>query len=101
MSSERRFLVMFLPEREDFWSTITAEEGEVIRAHYEALVRLHDEGVLEFAGRDHGAKYGVAIFKVDSEEEVRTIMADNPALVAGLLRIEVNPYNLALDAKPS
>lgn len=92
---------MFIPLRDDFWKTITPAEETVIRGHYEALALLQDAGSLEFAGRSQDARYGLAIFRMESEQAVRDAFADNPAVVAGLLRIEVSPYNLALDERPS
>ncbi len=96
----RRFIVTFVPLRDGFWSRLTPEEGEVIRSHYEHLVALHDAGKLEFAGRSEDAKYGVAIFRVDSEDEVRACLSDNPSITGGLMRIEVQPYLLSLDDEP-
>ena len=81
--------------------TLTPEEAEVIRGHYEELAALQEEGKLEFAGRSQDAQFGLAIFRMDSEAEVRAAFEHNPAIVAGLLSIEVRPYNLALDRDPT
>ena len=98
--TDQRFMVMLIPCRDDFWQTLSAEEQVVIRAHFEAMVALHDEGTLEFAGRDQDAKFGVAICCGDSEQHVRDALGKTPAIAGGLLRIEVSPYKLALDESP-
>lgn len=94
-------MVWFIPLRDDFWATLTPEEGAVIRMHYEALAVLMDQGKLEFAGRPHDASQGMAIMRADTAAEVEDMFVGNPAIEGGLLRIEVKPYNLALDADPN
>lgn len=98
--NERRFMVLLHPCRADFWATLKPSEAEVIRAHYERLSALQDAGQLEFGGRAKGDEYGFLILRMPSRERVQAAFADNPAIVAGLLRLEIQPYNLALGADP-
>ncbi len=92
-----RFLVLLHPCRDDFWTTLTPEETEVVRAHYERLAALQDAGLMEFGGRSKDNRYGLLILRMPSADSVREVFADNPAVRAGLLRVEVQAYNLSLD----
>ena len=40
---------------------------------------------------------GMAIFDVESEEEVREILSNDPAAISGLYETEVHPYKVVLE----
>lgn len=99
-ATARRFMVLLHPCRPDFWATLSPEEQATIVVHYEHLEALQERGAVEFGGRAQDDSYGFLILTLDSEEAVREAFQDNPATTGGLLRLEIQPYQLALDDQP-
>jgi uncharacterized protein YciI len=44
------------------------------------------------------SSFGIIIFRADSEEAARRIVADDPAVRGGVMRAELYPYRIALMA---
>jgi uncharacterized protein YciI len=86
------FWVVFRPCRPDFHSTMTEEEQRVLVGHLESLAALEEQKKLPFAGRAADRSYGVAVFEVSGIEELRAILAENPACRAGVLTAEIQEY---------
>jgi uncharacterized protein len=64
------------------------------RAHLDNISRLSDEGKLVVAGPflDDGDIRGIYIFKVDSVEEAEALVKTDPAIKAGSLTMELQPW---------
>jgi uncharacterized protein YciI len=83
----------------------TPEEERIVGDHYSYLKKLTDQGVVILAGRTLNtdeSSFGIIIFRADSEEAARRIVADDPAVRGGVMRAELFPYRIALmeDQRP-
>jgi uncharacterized protein YciI len=79
----------------------TPEEERIVGDHYSYLKELTDQGVVILAGRtlnNDESSFGIIIFRADSEEAARRIVADDPAVRGGVMRAELYPYRIALMA---
>jgi uncharacterized protein YciI len=77
----------------------TPEEERIVGDHYSYLKKLTDQGVVILAGRTLNtdeSSFGIIIFRAESEEAARRIVADDPAVRGGLMRAELYPYRIAL-----
>ncbi|QQX82539.1 hypothetical protein JK628_11915 [Shewanella sp. KX20019] len=73
----------------------TEEEAKALQAaHMENIGRLADEGKLVLAGPfiGDGEVRGIYIFDVTSVEEARALTATDPAIEAGSLIMELQPW---------
>jgi uncharacterized protein YciI len=77
----------------------TPEEERIVGDHYSYLKGLTDRGVVILAGRTLNtdeSSFGVVIFRTDSEEAARRIVADDPAVRGGVMRAEFFLFRIAL-----
>lgn len=77
----------------------TPEEDEIVGQHFAYLKDLTEKGVMILMGRTQTADestFGIAIFEAENEEAARTIMENDPAVVAGVMRATLYPYRVAL-----
>jgi uncharacterized protein YciI len=85
------------PLRDNFAATMTSEEEEVWRVHFERLRRLLDEGVMVLVGPTLGPiNTGIAIFEAPDEEAARRIMEEDPTIAGGHARGELRPFRISL-----
>jgi len=85
------------PPRENFAATMTPEENEVWRIHFERLQRLLREGVMILVGPTLGAvNTGIAIFEAPDEAAARRIMEEDPTIAGGYARGELRPFRVSL-----
>jgi uncharacterized protein YciI len=85
------------PPRENFAATMTPEENEVWRVHFERLQRLLREGVMILVGPTLGAvNTGIAIFEAPDEAAARRIMDEDPTIAGGYARGELRPFRVSL-----
>jgi len=89
------FLIIKKP-RENFIETMTEEEGEIMSAHFAYLKQKLSEGKLILAGPVTTGDFGVSILEVESEEEARDIMNNDPAVIAGIMNPTLYPYRVSL-----
>jgi uncharacterized protein YciI len=83
----------------------TPEEAQAVSEHFIFLERLTAEGILLLAGRTQNSDFsafGIAIFRAESEEAARKLMAEDPVVQRRVMRAEIYPYRIALlgDATP-
>lgn len=79
----------------------TARTWEIIEEHTRFLDDLGKEGVLIFAGRtdfEPGDQrlFGIALLKAANLESAEAVLADDPAVVAGIQKAEIYPFSLGL-----
>ena len=75
------------------------EEDEIVGRHFAYLKDLTEKGVMVLVGRTQTADestFGIAIFEAENEEAARTIMENDPAVVAGVMHATLYPYKVAL-----
>jgi uncharacterized protein YciI len=73
----------------------TAWERNIIAAHRSYLRMLADRGQLVFTGISEGPTRmdGVLVVEVASEEEARRLMENDPFVLAGLVRAELERFH--------
>ena len=77
----------------------TPEEKAIVSEHFARLEALTEQGVTLLVGRtqdDSPRTFGVVIFQVESEEQAREVMNNDPAVVKGIMRAELFPFRIAL-----
>lgn len=78
---------------EDTWRTI--------QIHADFLDSLGREGILIFAGRTlrppgHPQLFGIAVFYAPTRKDAEWLMQRDPAVVAGIQRMEVIPFSMGI-----
>jgi uncharacterized protein len=77
----------------------TQEESQAVAEHFSYLQGLASEGRLFMAGRTlltDERTFGIALFAAASDEEARRVLADDPAVLRGVMRGEVYPFRTAI-----
>jgi uncharacterized protein YciI len=80
----------------------TPEEAETVSRHFAYLKDLIEKGVMLIVGRTQNKDentFGIAIFEAEDEAAARQIMANDPAVLAGVMRATLYPYKVALIRK--
>ncbi len=92
-----RWTILFLLRRKDAPKLDEATEDTVQDAHLAYLAKLHADGQLLAAGPVRGRPgaevAGVCIFRCDAEES-RSLVEADPAVRAGLYRIDVVSWSV-------
>jgi uncharacterized protein YciI len=100
MADKKQF-VCFLklkPELLDLRNWTEVEE-KIVDTHFVKLQDLLKEGRLVLAGRTLNMDpkgCGIVILEVDTEEEARELMENDPAVKEGIMTAELFPYRVAL-----
>jgi uncharacterized protein len=96
---KKYFALYLLPSRPDFAQTMTDEERAIMMSHVVYWKNLMDHGkVLAFGPvLDPEEIYGLGIISVDSEEEVKNFISNDPA--AQINRYEYFPMKAVVPAK--
>ena len=77
----------------------TSEEAVIVSLHFDYLSRLVDQAVVVLAGRTlttDERSFGIIIFRAESDVEARSVVENDPAVKAGVMRAELYPYRIAL-----
>jgi uncharacterized protein YciI len=80
----------------------TPEEAETVSRHFAYLKDLTEKGVMIIVGRTQNKDentFGIAVFEAEDEAAARQIMANDPAVLAGVMRATLYPYRVALMRK--
>ena len=99
---KKYFLLKLVAPRPMFPNDMTEVELHVMQAHGDYLKAYVDRGTVIVMGPvlDPAGSWGVAILEVDAEDEVRAIIAQDPAVLSGLgFRYEVYPMLRAVVRK--
>lgn len=81
----------------------TQSESETISKHFAHLQALTEQGVMILVGRTQNADentIGLAIFEAEDESTARKIMESDPAIMGGVMRADLYPYQIALMRNP-
>src|SRR3954465_8699744 len=79
--NKKYFALKLLPSRPDFAQTMTDAERDIMQQHIVYWKKYMEEGVMLVFGPvldPHGA-YGLGIIAVDSEDQVRGLLNNDPA----------------------
>ena len=77
----------------------TLEETAVVTRHFNYLQELTTAGVVILAGRTlntDSSSFGIVIFNADSAAKAEEIMHKDPAVIDGVMRARLYPYQVAL-----
>lgn len=88
-------LIPFLLNQENW----TGREEKIVDKHFDRLQKLLEEGKLVLAGKTAGIDektFGIVILEVESEEEAKAIMENDPCVAEGIMTAELYPYKVAL-----
>lgn len=93
------FVLHLLPSRPDFAQTMTDDERSVMMSHVAYWTEIMNQGkVLAFGPvLDPKSVYGLGIVVVDSEQEVKDFIANDPA--GKINRYEYFPMKAIVPAK--
>jgi len=99
MQQPERFFGRLIGTRPTWPFDMTPAEEKIMDEHFERLKRLTMEKKVLMAGPCFDKPvFGLAILQVTDENEARAIMADDPAVKAGLMTFELAPLKLSLMA---
>lgn len=75
------FVVYLRPSRADFMQTMTDEEKSIMQQHVAYWQKYLDEGIMMVFGpvMDPKGGYGLGIVNVESEEQLRGLIDNDPA----------------------
>jgi hypothetical protein len=97
--NKKYYVLYLLPSRPDFAQTMTEEERGIMMSHVAYWTTLMNQGkVLAFGPvMDPAEIYGLGIISVDSEQEVKDFILNDPA--AKINRYEYFPMNAVVQAR--
>jgi uncharacterized protein YciI len=95
---DEHFIYVIRPVRAGFAGGMTAEEERLMDEHFDYLKSLLGTGVLVMAGPCADAAFGIAVFRAESEAAARAIMERDPAVCGGIVRAELHPFRISLQA---
>ncbi len=90
------FIYIIKPKKENFNETGTEEEFNIMSEHFLYLKQLLKDNVLILAGPELNAKFGIAVFEAENEEEAKKIMYNDPAVKKGVMNVELYPFRVSL-----
>jgi uncharacterized protein YciI len=86
---------LVLLKRGDHWNPAAPEFMDTIKQHHAFVKMMTDQGNLAMAGpfpfSDPGELRGASIFRVGADQTA-TLLKDDPAVKAGLLKPEIHPW---------
>ncbi|XMB85140.1 YciI family protein [Mycoplasmatota bacterium WC44] len=75
------------------------DDNNVIKDHFEHLVKLKNSGQLILAGKtqnDDKDTFGLVIFKANSFDEAKDIAYNDPAVINNIMTVELFDYKVAI-----
>jgi len=99
---KKYFLLKLIAPRPTFATDTTEAELQIMQEHGAYLKDYVDKGTVIVMGPvlDPSGSWGVAIVEIGSEEEVRSIIANDPTVLSGLgFRYEIYPMARAVVRK--
>jgi uncharacterized protein YciI len=90
----RKFVIAFLYSGDRVSEYSTEERAEIQRGHMANITKLAEMEKLILAGPFFGndAMRGIFVFDVDSKEEAEKLTNTDPAVIAGVLRMELKEW---------
>src|SRR5262245_26472523 len=96
----REFIYVVRPTRPEMLSSGTTEiEDEVIGRHFRYVQALVREGRALVVGRtltEGDETFGLVIFRADDLASAIALAEADPAVVHGVMRVEVHPFKVVL-----
>jgi uncharacterized protein len=94
--SKQHFFVRLIPPRPTFPLDITPEEKLLMQEHGRYTRQIFDAGRILIYGpvMAPGGAFGIAVFEVADEAEVRQALEKDPSVLAGLNTFEIHPMRI-------
>ena len=93
--SDDTFIYLIRP-RVGFIDSMTAEEADTMDRHFAYLQALQAENRLDLAGPCLDGAFGVVILRAQSDEDARDLMANDPAVRAGIMQADLHRFKISL-----
>ena len=90
------FFAKLIPPRQDFPTTMTAQEQEVMSRHFAYLTRLTMEKSVVMAGPCLDPVFGAVVISANSLDAATEIMKNDPSVLEGVNNFEIQPMYLSL-----
>lgn len=98
------YLITLQPARADMLTGgPTEEESAAVGRHFAYLQALQQKGQIYLAGRtldDGPDTLGIAVVRAASDADAQELLAQDPAIQAGVFRGQVRPYGVAVGGWP-
>lgn len=94
-----QYLYRISPARPGFYAAPTVAENEAVDRHFRYLQRAAAEGIVLLAGRtliENAEGFGIVVLVASSESEAQRFAEEDPAVKAGVFRMELFPFRVAL-----
>lgn len=75
------------------WIEGQPQSAQPLEAHLEYLICLHKSGQVVMGGPFEDDSGGLVLLTVDDLSEAKQLIARDPAIVAGILKVEVHAWN--------
>jgi len=87
------YLCKFIPPRPDLLQTMTPAEGELMKRHVAFMNELMDQQLLVAHGPvdDPAGGWGLSLYAVPDEQDIRATTSQDPMVVHGGARYEICP----------
>lgn len=84
------FMLKSTPPRTTFHQDMTEEERSIMQQHISYWMDKQNQGIALVFGPvlDPSAPHGLAIIEIENEEQVPKLIAEDPAVVAGIMTTE-------------
>ena len=94
--SKQHFFVRLIPPRPTFPMDITPEEKLLMQEHARYTRQSFDAGKILIYGpvMMPGGAFGMAVFEVADEAEVRQVLENDPSVLAGMNKFEIHPMRV-------
>ena len=89
----KKYYMCFL-KRGDNRTQDSAASALIQKGHMEHLSKLYKEGHIQIAGPfgGDGEIRGIVVFSVKSKEEAERLASEDPAVIAGRLKVEIHEW---------
>lgn len=87
------YLCKFIPPRENFLPTLSADEREWMKQHGQYLDQLLEQGLIVAHGpvMDPAGGYGVSLFRIPDDQDIVALTAADPIIQNGVGHYEHHP----------
>jgi hypothetical protein len=94
--SKQHFFVRLIPPRSTFPMDITPDEKVLMQEHARYTRQSFDAGKILIYGpvMAPGSAFGMAVFEVADEAEVREVLEKDPSVLAGMNTFEIHPMRI-------
>jgi uncharacterized protein len=93
------YIYLIHPFRDGFFEKPTAEENDVMDAHFQYLKAATESGTVLLAGPCLDDTFGVIIFKAENDDAARAFMFNDPSVKNNVMMSELHPMRVSLKAK--